>query len=203
MVVAVAALGHAVAFYAAICLGAIRLNVFMNSRLPALRAKSNAEWIAAFKEWEGPVTERTWEGTMVDLFSPDYMSAQRKPWDTNPKSRRFIDLRDGELQVSEDLGDGSQEGRRFDPTTSANPVLEAMASPTSRALSFITKVPETAPPYAEVQNGALNFTVVLGKAFGKKVLKINTLYNGTGGPFTGAAGTFDAPGGEYNFWLYV
>ena len=51
-------------------------------------------------------------GTYIDMFSPDYKSAERLPWDMNPKSRRFVDLRDGELQISGDLGDGSRWGRR-------------------------------------------------------------------------------------------
>ena len=73
--------------------------------------KPNAEWLAAFTPWEGTATDEDWAGPLVDLFSPDYLTAERKPWDTPelyPNSRRFIDLRDGELQVSEDLGDGSQ-----------------------------------------------------------------------------------------------
>ena len=60
--------------------------------------KPNAEWLAAFTPWEGTATDEDWAGPLVDLFSPDYMTAERKPWDTPalyPNSRRFIDLRDG------------------------------------------------------------------------------------------------------------
>ena len=177
----------------------------MKARPPVkvLRTKTNAQWMAAFTEWKGaPPTDADWEGELIDLFSPDYMSTERKPWDTDPKSRRFIDLRDGELQVSEHLGplfDNAKSGRRFDPTTTANPTLDAMASPLQKSLSFISKVPPEAPPYADAQNGALNFTATMGKAFGRKVLKLNTIYNGSGGSFTG----FEAPGGEFNFWAYV
>ena len=167
--------------------------------LKALRAKTNAEWLTEFEPWAGALSEKQWTGTLVDLFSPDYMTADRLPWDTNPQSRRFIDLREGELQVSEDLGDGSRAGRRFFANTTANPVLEVMAAPNARSLSFISKVPPEAPPYADAQAGALNFTAVMGRAFGRRVLKLNTLYNGTGGPFVG----FVAPPDEYNFWLYV
>ena len=68
--------------------------------MKTLRAKTNAEWIAAFTEWKGTPSKADWAGTPVDLFSPAYETPERKPWDTNPGSRRYIDFRDGELQVS-------------------------------------------------------------------------------------------------------
>ena len=72
-----------------------------------------------------------------------------------------------------------------------------MSSPLQKSLSFISKVPPEAPPYADAQNGALNFTATMGKAFGRKVLKLNTLYNDSGGSFTG----FEAPADEWNFCM--
>ena len=66
-------------------------------------------------------------------------------------------------------------------------------------MSFQSKIPPDAPVYRDAQNGALTFTAVMGTAFGRKVIKLNTLYNGKGGPFGG----FVAPPGEWNFWLYV
>ena len=109
-------------------------------------------------------------------------------------------LRDGELQVSEASSNG-KAGRRFDPKTTENPVLEPMATAGCRALSYLCKVPaEDAPVhYRDAQAGALNFTATLGTAFGRKTIRLNTLYNGTGGPWVG----FEAPADEYNFWVYV
>ena len=96
-----------------------------------------------------------------------------------------------------------RSGRRFDPETSANPVLEVDPSlpPNARSLSFITKVPPEAPFYRDAQAGALNFTTTLGTAFGRKVMRLNTLYNGKGGPF--GPDRCEAPPDEWNFWLYV
>jgi len=169
------------------------------SKLAELRQKTYAEWLGAFKPCEGQVSEQDWTGLLVDLFSPDYFSAERKPWDKNPNSRRFIDLRDGELQISEDLGDGSRSGRRFDPTTMANPILVSTDQPNARHISFLCKFTPGGKAYKDAQAGAFEFTGVLGTAFGEKVMKINTVYNGKGGPIEG----FEAPPDEFNFWLFV
>ena len=53
--------------------------------MTALRAKTNAEWIAAFKETAGAVADEEWAGELIDLFSPDYMSKERQPWERLPK----------------------------------------------------------------------------------------------------------------------
>ena len=67
-------------------------------------------------------------------------------------------------------------------------------------MSFKCKVPpEAGAAYENAQAGALEFTGTLGTAFGRKVLMINTLYDGKGGMFAG----FEAPPDEFNFWLYV
>ena len=176
------------------------LRLRKDMHVKAMRAKPSSEWVSAFVPWEGTSTDADWAGALVDLYSPDYMSAERKPWDTNPRSRRFVDLNGGELQVSEDTADGYQSGRRFFPDTAANPTLKPIAGvPNARSMSFKSKIPPDAPPYKDAQNGALDFTGELGTAFGRKVIKLNTLYNGKGGPFVG----FVAPPGEYNFWVYV
>ena len=96
-----------------------------------------------------------------------------------------------------------KSGRRFDAETSANPVLEEDPSLPSnaRSLSFISQVPPEAPFYIDAQDGALNFTATLGTAFGRKVMRLNTIYNGRGGPF--GPDRWEAPPDEWNFWLYV
>jgi len=135
--------------------------------------KPNAEWLAAFTPWEGTATDEDWAGPLVDLFSPDYLTAERKPWDTPalyPNSRRFIDLRDGKLEVSEDIGDGKPIGKRFDPASTASPVLMAIdGEPNKKKMNFFCRIPEDAPPYEDAKAGALTFTVEIGKAFDRKV----------------------------------
>lgn len=138
-------------------------------------------------------TVKDWTGVYIDLFSPD---------DKNPASRRFVDLdaASGELQVSADTG-GEQWGRRFDPNTEVNPILATTGySPAARTTSFISKVPLDAPVRAEAEAGALNFTLTLGMACGKKVIKWNGLYNGQGGPF---GGNVVPPTDCDNFWELV
>jgi len=142
-----------------------------------------------------------WRGVYVDMFSPD---------DTNPFSRRYIDFDEasGELQISADTG-AEKWGRRFDKTTSVNPILTSFGfakmnptkgSPNSLKTSFLSKVPKDAPEYAEAQDGALNFTLTMGTAFGKKVIKWNGLYDGKGGKFAGE----DVPPTKFgNFWRGV
>lgn len=152
---------------------------------------SKEEYAEAFVPMES-CTFWDWPGTLIDLFSPD---------DANPNSRRFIDLDDasGELQVSADTGT-EKWGRRFDSTTSVNPVLAATANSNTRKTNFLSKIPTDAPIYAEAKAGALSFTLVLGTAFGKKVIKWNGLYDGKGGTF---AGKEVSPCGCDNFWEYT
>ena len=145
--------------------------------------KSKRELVAAFKPAAAP-TEADWVGCYVDMFSPDYKSAERLPWDMNPKSRRFVDLRDGELQISGDLGDGSRWGRRFD-RKATSPVLTETETPALRMTNFIVNVPPDAPVFPDAQKGALEFKVTLGEVDGTKVLKWSSLYAGKGGSFGG------------------
>jgi len=133
-----------------------------------------------------------WVGTYVDMFSPD---------DDNPDSRRFIDLDEtsGELQVSADTG-GEKWGRRFDKSTSVNPILVAADAPNARKTSFLSKVPKDAPVYEEAVAGALDFTLIMGTAFGEKVIKWNGLYDGKGGKFDGK----DVTASDCdNFWRVI
>lgn len=135
----------------------------------------------------------SWEGVLKDLFSPD---------DTCPKSTRYVDLRDGKLEVSAsdtDANCNSTWGRRFDPTTSVNPVLIPGVQACMRNVSFISKVPADSPLYPDAQAGALNFTLTLGTAFGGKVFRWNGPYNGNGGNLNGQ---YVAPSSCDNFWLF-
>ena len=133
------------------------------------------------------------------MFSPDYKSAERLPWDMNPKSRRFVDLRDGELQISGDLGDGSRWGRRFD-RKATSPVLTETETPALRMTNFIVNVPPDAPVFPDAQKGALEFKVTLGEVDGTKVLKWSSLYAGKGGSFGG----YKCPKGDCdNFMVLV
>ena len=52
------------------------LSMLTSDKIKALRAKTNAEWIAAFKETAGTVADEEWAGELIDLFSPDYMSKE-------------------------------------------------------------------------------------------------------------------------------
>lgn len=133
-----------------------------------------------------------WEGVFKDMFSPD---------DKNPDSRRFIDLNrtDDTLQVSADTGD-EKWGRRFDKTTSINPIVEPSGNPCVAKISFLSKVPTDAPIYPEAQAGALNFTLVMGVALGNKVIKWNGMYDGKGGIFNGES---VPPSSCDNFWKVI
>lgn len=158
---------------------------------PDVTRKSKEEYAAAFVP-AAACSQADWVGECIDMFSPD---------DANPDSRRFIDLDEdsGELQVSADTG-VERWGRRFDKSTSVNPVLAETDSPNQRKTSFLSKVPEDAPIYAAAAAGALNFTLTLGHAFGQKVMKWNGLYDGRGGKFGGN----DIPASDCdNFWRYV
>ena len=65
----------------------------------AYATKSKEEIAAEFcSDWT-TTTAEDWTGTYIDIFSPDYKSAERLPWDMNKDSRRHIDLRGGELQA--------------------------------------------------------------------------------------------------------
>ena len=149
----------------------------------AYATKSKEDIAAEFcSDWT-TTTAEDWTGTYIDIFSPDYKSAERLPWDMNKDSRRHIDLRGGELQMSAHFGDGTGWGRRFDPATSANPIFTATSQPHTRQVSFLPTVPPGADVYADAVNGALVFNVTRGKAFGCSCLKWSSVYQGAGGKF--------------------
>ena len=144
-------------------------------------------------------TSGSWEGTLIDLFSPD---------DINPSSRRFIDFHNNELEVSASTGT-EKWGRRFYPDSSINPVLLQPSGkiPSSsnnvRTVSFISKISSRDTPiqrgYAE--HGALNFTLTMGTVLGRRMLRFNGLYDGSGGPWV-PAGEIVPPSECDNFWEY-
>ena len=133
-----------------------------------------------------------WTGTLIDLFSPD---------DTNPASKRFVDFRNNELEVSASTG-AEKWGRRFHPETNVNPVLEAPSKASSfsvRTVSFLSKIQRGDPLSKYAELGALNFTLTMGTSFGKRVLRFNGLYDGRGGPWVDGK---VAPSDCDNFWEY-
>lgn len=142
---------------------------------------------------------QSWEGTLVDLFSPD---------DINPSSRRFIDFRNNELEVSASTGT-EKWGRRFYPDSSINPVLLqplGKISPSSndvRTVSFLSKISSRDTPIQRgfAEHGALNFTLTMGTVFGRRMLRFNGLYNGKGGPWL-PSGEIVPPSDCDNFWEY-
>ena len=150
-------------------------------------------------------TEADWVGTFVDCFSPDYDTAERPPWAMHCWSHRYVDLNEGELQISGYHGTaGSEWGRRFDKTTDVNPVLAAGDGPAARVTSFLCKVPADAPVRADAEAGALEFVVTLGtvahKSTRTKCLRWSTVYKGAGGKF----GAFEfPPQADENFWVMV
>ena len=161
--------------------------------------KSKKELSEAFTPITEGVQPADWAGTYVDMFSPDYKSKERLPWDMNPKSRRFIDLRDSTLYVSGDLGDGSKWGKRFD-SKAEGPIFLETSEPSKRLTNFICNVPPDAPVYADAKAGALQFTVTLGRIGDTKVIRWSSLYNGKGGRFGG----FKCPKGDCdNFMVQV
>ena len=145
--------------------------------------KSKEEIAEAFQPVSKNHTLTDWTGTYVDIFSPDYKSIERQPWDMNEASRRFIDLSGGELRMSADFGDGANFGRRFDPTTSASPVFVQTSEAQRRQVNFLPTVPPDADVYADAVNGALVFNVTLGRAFGCSCLKWSAPHRGSGGKF--------------------
>jgi len=156
---------------------------------PALK-----EFMKSFVPKEGAVEAAEWVGEYKDLFSPD---------DKNPDSRRFIDEIDGALSISADTGT-EKWGKKFEPEGTVNPVLAETEKPCERKTNFESKIPADAPEEVKTQvaNGALSFTVTLGTALGKKVLKWPGLYDGKGGPFMPAGG--DVPASDCdNFWEFV
>jgi hypothetical protein len=163
---------------------------------------SKEEMAAKFVEWESTASVCDWCGELKDLFSPD---------DTNPDSRRFIDLIGQEVCISGDTC-GEKWGRKFDPESAVSPTLsygdrEALGAAFKTCVmhtNFASKVPRDAPQAVqdEVFAGALAFTVVLGSVDGKKVLKWNGLYDGKGGHFTPAG--CDVTASECDsFWVYT
>lgn len=145
---------------------------------------------------EGECATANWPGTLHDLFSPD---------DKCPHSLRYIDARDSQLEVSANgtgAGCSSSWGRRFHPASSVNPTIEELPRfrACHRGVSFLTKVSPDDPLYPLAAAGALNFTLTLGRACGRKVLRWNGVYNGKGGEFP--PGQQAPPSACDNFWLY-
>ena len=134
-----------------------------------------------------------WVGELSDMFSPD---------DICPQSMRYVELDEssGVLHVSAsgtDDGCNSTWGWKFD--SDVDPTLAPTAVACNRTTSFISKIPPTDPLYDDAQAGALDFTLVLGSAFGQTVLKWNGVYNGHGGDINGE---IQPPSDCDNFWLY-
>lgn len=154
-------------------------------------AQSKGATCASFVPLSNCSTEQ-WQGKLRDLFSPD---------DTCPRSTRYVDVRDGALEVSASNTDAecnSTWGRRFDPHTSVDPVI--VGSGCSRQVSFLSKVPSSTPEHALAERGALNFTLTLGTACGRKVLRWNGVYDGQGGEWP--PGHTSGPTACDNFWLF-
>ena len=155
--------------------------------------------------WRGGGGEaKDWEGTYVDVFSPDYNKEERTPWDTNPNSRRFVDMIGEKLCISGDHATGQADarwGKRF-LSTSQSPVLVPSDETGGKCtVSFLCKVPEDAPIYADAKNGAFEFIVELGVIHGRKTLKWSTIYQGKGGKI--GANEFPADDAAENFWVCV
>mmetsp|Transcript_18513 Transcript_18513/g.34344 ORF Transcript_18513/g.34344 Transcript_18513/m.34344 type:complete len:169 (+) Transcript_18513:105-611(+) len=123
-----------------------------------------------------------WTGVYVDKFSPDDQDCS--------ESLRYIDIRNGELEISASgTGDGCKEvwGRRFNSSDSVNPIIypeeEGVHGLGMGKTSFITKVGEEDAMYEYAQKGALNFTLTAGHVDnGTKVIMWNSVYDGEGGP---------------------
>ena len=161
---------------------------------------------ASFVPAEGDTAAacEAWCGTLVDCFSPDYDTAERRPWEKETRSRRFVDDLEGTLCISGDHGPGAlgRWGRRFDPASAVNPTLAPLAGcgASTRVASYLSKVPADAPVRADAEAGALEFLVTLGTIEGVKCLRWSTTYKGKGGKF--GAHTFPPDEAE-NFWVYV
>jgi hypothetical protein len=170
--------------------------LFRGSPPPSPPPRSLNEYCAAFVADSGPLRADAWEGTFEDLFSPD---------DKNPASRRFVDLRRAkmsgrwELEISADTGT-ERWGRRFFVNTTVNPCLIATEISAQRKTSFLSKIPTNAAVYPDALNGALNFTVTIGRVNGKRVFRWNGLYDGKGGPWENGIA---APSACKNFWAMV
>ena len=172
--------------------------VVLGVKLPATqRTIARSASCAAFLEASAEnCTDDNWTGILSDLLSPD---------DVCPESTRYIDIRSGELQVSAsntDANCNSSWGRRFDPTTAVNPILLAAVASTSactRTVSFLSKVPTTAPIYQDALNGALHFSLTLGTVHDQKMIKWSGVYQGNGGMLNGV---IQSPSDCDNFWLY-
>ena len=144
--------------------------------------------------------ESMWAGRLVDLFSPDDTACAF--------SYRYIDLGGkGELQVSAN-GTGadcsSSWGRKFNASSTVNPVLSPPLVPgaCNRTVSFLSKLSPSDAAYPLALDGALNFTLTLGKACGNRtVLRWNGVYDGRGGEFPPGQ---QAPASPCdNFWAYL
>jgi len=155
---------------------------------------SKDEMKNGFVPMSGEIAQTEWVGALRDLFSPD---------DKNPDSRRYVDIIDGVLSISADTG-SEKWGKKFNPNESVNPVLAETGIKNARLTNFESKVPNEAPEEfkEQVKNGALAFTVTMGKFNDKRVLKWNGPYNGKGGPFFPAGGDLPASDCD-NFWEYM
>ena len=185
------------AVLAAVVVGCVFLFLGSPAQIPPPSPpRSLNEYCAAFVADSGPLRADAWEGTFEDLFSPD---------DKNPASRRFVDLRRAkavgrwELEISADTG-AERWGRRFFLNTTVNPCLVATEDSAQRKTSFLSKIPTDAAVYPDALNGALNFTVTIGRVDGKRVFRWNGLYDGKGGPWENGIA---APSACNNFWAMV
>lgn len=162
-------------------------------------APSKSLYCSEFTRRTGGCAQEEWVGIYRDLFSPDDVGC--------PDSLRYIDLdsTSGELQVSASgTGEGCAEtwGRRFDSSTSVNPVVVPQADCEAQ-VSFLTKVPQDAPVRQYAEAGALNFTLSLGCLGGgscedtEQLLKWNGMYNGQGGQWSDG---IQPPSDCDNFW---
>merc|ERR1712166_814621 len=155
---------------------AVDTSLSLSNNKPAASEKSGI--CKHFVAHTGGCTQADWTGVFRDWFSPD---------DTCPLSTRYIDLTDGKLHVSAsntDNGCDSTWGRRFDPTTTVDPIITLEGSGCTATVSFRSKIPTNSPMYSLAQNGALDFTLTLSRSErgSRPLIKWNGMYNGKGGP---------------------
>jgi len=87
--------------------------------------------------------------------------------------------------VSIDLDEESDELQASLEHVDQKFTLTATRFSNTRKISFLSLVPTDDPFYDDVKAGALDFTLVLGTAFGKRVIKWNGFYDGKGGMIMG------------------
>ena len=164
---------------------------------------SKALWCCSFTPLsvvQPSITPSMWTGVYVDKFSPDDQDC--------PDSFRYIDIRDGELEISASgTGEDCKEvwGRRFDSTDTVNPILE-VSEEEGLGLgvgktSFISKVPSNDPMYEYAQKGALNFTLTAGHVNGTNVIMWNSVYDGEGGAMPPDGSIVKGKNCD-NFWFF-